>query len=113
LAGNGGYWGYYNNNDQGQQFGSGSLPYKSMTLTTKEYEGSVQTIKINTSGASITNAKLTVTVGGKQIGSTVSISSSKKDYTFESTDMLLSGDIVLTYTQTSSKAIYIKSIAIN
>lgn len=114
LAGNGGYWGYdTNSTDKGQQFGSSGKPYKTMTLKTTGYEGGVKTIKINTSGASSVSAKLTVTVGGKQIGSTVSISSSKKDYTFESTDMLLSGDIVLTYTQTSSKAIYIKSIAIN
>ncbi len=110
LAGDGGYWGY--DGTKGQQLGSGSKPYKTMTLKTTGYEGGVQTIKISTSGAKSVSAKLTVTVGGKQIGSPVSLTATNTEYTFESTNML-SGDIVLTYTQTSSKAIYIKSIAIN
>ena len=110
LAGNGGYWGY--DGTKGQQLGSGSKPYKSMTLTTTGYEGGVKTIKINTSGASSINGSFTVTVGGKQIGAKTTLTTTATTYTLTS-DELLVGDIVISYTQTSSKALYIKSIAIN
>jgi hypothetical protein len=83
-----------------------------MTLTTSDYEGGVNKIVINTSGASSISATFTVTVGGKQIGTKQSLTSSNKAYTLTSTELLV-GDIVISYTQTSSKAIYIKSIAIN
>lgn len=110
LAGDGGYWGY--DATKGQQFGSGSKPYKSLTLKTTAYQGGVKKITINTSGASSINGTFTVTVGGTQIGETTKLSSSAKEYELTS-DKALAGDIVISYTQTSSKAIYIKSIAIN
>lgn len=110
LAGDGGYWGY--DATKGQQLGSGSKPYKSLTLKTTEYQGGVKTIKINTSGASNINATFTVTVGGEQIGATTKLTKTATTYTLTS-DKALAGDIVISYTQTSSKAIYIKSIAIN
>lgn len=112
LAGNGNYWGY--DGTKGQQFGSGNAPYKSMTLSTSAYEGGVNKIVINTSGASSINGTLVVTVGGVQYGSSVKLTSSATSYTFSAPATgMQEGDIVLTYTQTSSKAIYIKSIAIN
>lgn len=110
LAGDGNYWGY--DSTKGQHLGSGSYPYKSLTLSTTGYTGGVKTIKINTSGGSSVNATLTVTVGGTQIGSAIKISSSATDYTFTA-DEVLTGEIKFSYTQTSSKAIYIKSISIN
>ena len=110
LAGSGGYWGY--DGTKGQQFGSGNSPYKSLTLSTSGYEGGVNKIVISTSGASSINATFIVTVGGKQIGAKQSLTKSNTAYTLTSTE-LLTGDIVISYTQTSSKAIYIKSIAIN
>ena len=34
ISGDGGYWGYDNNaTDKGQQLGSGSLPYKNLTMS--------------------------------------------------------------------------------
>ena len=100
------------NNGRGLQFGSKSSPFTALSLTTTEYQGGVQTIKINTSGASGIAAKFTVTVGGVVIGSTQSLTTSAKEYTLTSTEML-SGDIVISYTATTGKAIYIKSISIN
>lgn len=97
---------------KGQQLGSSTNSYSEVTLTTTAYDGGVKTIKINTSGASSTNAKFIVTVGGTQIGSQVSLTSTATEYTFSS-DEILTGDIVLTWTQTSKKAIYVKSIKIN
>ena len=111
LAGNGGYWGFDSSNGRGQQFGSKKLPYKSLTFTSDEVSG-VTKIVVNTSGASGTNAKLTITVGGVQIGQTITLTTSAKEYTFES-NTPLSGEVVFTYTQTSTAAIYIKAIAIN
>jgi uncharacterized protein YegP (UPF0339 family) len=113
LAGDGGYWGW-DSNGKGHQFGSGNKPYKNMTLTISGYEGGINTIKINTSGASSISASFTVSVNGKQIGAKTSLTTSATEYTFTTNDNeLLTGDIVFTYTQTSKKAIYIKSIAIN
>ena len=107
LAGDGGYWGL-DSNGKGQQFGSGSAPYKSMTLSTTGIQGTITKITLNTSGASSIAANLVITVGGAQVGN-VSLTKTATDYSF---DCEASGNIVLSYTQTSSKAIYIKSIAI-
>jgi len=114
VAGDGGYWGWDSNNGKGQQFGSSGKPFKTLKLSTSSYQGGVQTIKISTSGASSVSAKLTVTVNGKQYGSTVSLTSSNKEYTFsvDEADMQ-EGEILFTYNQTSSKALYIKAITIN
>ena len=107
LAGDGGFWGI--DATKGHQFGSGNNPYKAMTLSTSGIEGTISKIVINTSGASSTNAKLRVQVGGANFGSQVSLTSSAKAYTLEGS---ASGAISFNYTQTSSKAIYIKSITI-
>lgn len=112
LAGSGAYWGY--DSTKGQQFGSGNAPYKSMTLSTSDYVGGVKKIVINTSGASNISGNLVVTVGGVQYGLKVTLTKTATSYTFEApASGMQSGDIVLSYTQTSSKAIYIKSISIN
>lgn len=110
LAGDGGYWGY--DGTKGQQFGSSGDPYKSMTLATDGYEGGIKKIVLNTSGASSVKATCTITVGGTQIGEEITITTTATNYTFTSGEAL-KGKIVISYTQTSSKAIYIKSIAIN
>ena len=108
LAGDGGgYWGY--DAKKGQQFGSGALPYTSMTLSTSDIPGTITKIVLNTSGASDTKAKATITVGGNQFGSQISLTKTATDYTFEGS---ASGDIVISYTQTSKKAIYINSITV-
>lgn len=107
LAGNGGYWGY--DGTKGQQLGSGSKPYKSLTLSTSGIEGTITKIVVNTSGASSVNAKLAVSVDGTQFGDAISLTTTATDYTFQGS---ASGEILFSYTQTSSKAIYIKSIAV-
>lgn len=110
LAGTGEYWGY--DATKGQQFGSGGNPYTTMTLSTSDYTDGVEQIVINTSGASSIAATCIVTIGATQIGEEISLTKTATSYTLTS-DTLLSGDIVISYTQTSSKAIYIKSITIN
>ena len=107
LAGDGNYWGY--DATKGQQFGSSSNPYKSLTLSTSGIKGTIEKIVINTSGASSVNATFTVKVGGTQYGNSTKLTATATNYTFTGS---ASGDIVLSYTQTSKKAIYIKSIAV-
>lgn len=107
LDGDGGYWG--SDGTKGQQFGSSGAPYKTMTLSTSGIEGTITKIVINTSGATSIAGSCTVTVGGTQFGSKITLTKTATAYTLEGN---ASGDIVLSYTQTSSKAIYIKSISI-
>ena len=107
LAGDGGYWGY--DGTKGHQFGSGNIPYKTLTLSTSGIEGTVKKIVLNTSGASSVNATAKITVGGESFGSQIKLTSSATNYTFEGS---AEGDIVISYSQTSSKAIYIKSISV-
>ena len=107
LDGNGSYWGY--DGTKGQQFGSSNAPYKSLTLSTSGIEGTISKIVINTSGATSIAGSCTVTVGGTQFGNKITLTKTATNYTLEGN---ASGNIVLSYTQTSSKAIYIKSIAI-
>lgn len=101
------YFGY--DKTKGQQFGSGNIPYKSMTLSTSEIAGKITEIVINTSGASSVNASFTVSVGGTQYGNSTKLTATATSYTFTGS---ASGEVEFKYTQTSSKALYIKSIAI-
>ena len=113
VAGDGGYWGWDSQNGKGQQFGSSSKPYTALTISTEDYTEGVETITLTTSGASSTNAKVEVYVGGVKLGQTVSLASTSKDYTFSNNGEILAGKIELKYTQTSKKAIYLKGITIN
>ncbi len=106
LDGNGGYWGY--DGTKGQQFGSGNKPYKEMTLSTSGIPGTITKIVINTSGASDIKGTATIKVGETEFGK-ITLTKTATKYTFEGS---AKGEVVISYTQTSSKAIYIKSIAI-
>ena len=110
LAGDGGYWGWDNNNVKGIQLGSKNAPYKTMTLTSASVSN-VKKIVISTSGASSISGTLTVTVNGVQVGDTIKLTATNTEYTFE-LDEATTGEIVFTYTQTSSKAFYINTITI-
>ena len=110
LAGDGGYWGWDNNNVKGIQLGSANAPYKTMTLTS-ESVSNVKKIVISTSGASSISGTLTVTVNGVQVGETIKLTNVNTEYVFELNEAT-TGEIVFTYTQTSSKAFYINTITI-
>lgn len=109
VAGDGGYWGFDSQNGKGQQFGSGKKPYKSLTISTSQIPGTIKEIKLSTSGASSIVGSFTVTVGGTQYGNTTTLTTTNTEYTFSGSS---SGEIVFAYTQTSSKAIYVKSISV-
>ena len=107
LAGDGGYWGY--DGTKGQQFGSGSKPYKSLTLTSTEFSN-VKKITINTSGASSVAATLKVYVGNTLV-KTISLTATATAYEIDVAG--ITGTVKFEYTQTSSKALYIKSIVVD
>ena len=109
LDGDGGYWGFDSQYGKGQQFGSSKLPYKTLTLSTSDIAGTITQIEINTAGASSIAATLNVTVGGTNYGDAITLTKESTAYTLDGS---ASGDLVLSYTQTSSKAIYIKSIKV-
>ena len=113
VAGDGGYWGWDSQNGKGQQFGSAGKPYKALTISTEDYTEGVETIKLTTSGASSTNAKVEVYVGGVKLGQTTNLTTSSTEHEFSNNGEILTGKIEIKYTQTSSKAIYLKAIKIN
>ena len=108
FAGTGGdYFGY--DGTKGHQFGSGSKPYSAFTLSTDGISGTITEIKVNTSGASNIAGTLNVTVGGNAFGNEYTLTKDATEVTFTGSG---SGEIAFNYAQTSSKAIYIKSISV-
>ncbi len=106
LAGDGGYWGY--DGTKGQQFGSGNKPYTELTFSSDSFSN-VSKIVINTSGASDIKGTLKVYVGDKLVN-TITLTKTATEYSIDVGN--LSGVIKFEYTQTSSKALYIKSISV-
>lgn len=102
------YWGY--DATKGQQFGSAASPAKPLTLKTSGIPGTISSIKISTSGASSVVGTLVVSVGGTTFSpASITLTASNTEYTFTGSAV---GEIVLTWTQTSSKALYLKKIEI-
>ena len=104
------YVGWDNNNGKGFQFGSGSAPNESMSFTSESFSN-VSKIVINTSGAKSIAGSCKVYVG-ETLVDTITLTATATDYTIELSEAL-SGEVRFEYTQTSSKAIYIKSIAVD
>ena len=99
----GNYFGY--DATKGQQFGSNGSPANQLNLSTTGINGTITSVKVSTSGASSVVATLSVSVGGTAFTSSgntsVSISATNTTYEFTGTG---SGQIVISWSQTSSKA---------
>jgi len=112
AATGGAYWGY--DATKGQQFGSAAKPATALSLTTSAIPGTITSITINTSGAASVAGTLSVKVGGVPFtsgGSTsISLTVTSTPYTFTGS---ATGNIVISWTQTSSKALYLKSISVD
>lgn len=109
-----GTYNYDGNNGRGQQIGTEGNPATSATLSTSGIVGTITSVKVNASGANGTNATMSITVGGENFtnnsSSSVSLTNTATEYTFTGEQ---SGDIVISLSQTSSKALYIKSITVS
>ncbi len=104
------YFGFDTNNGKGQQIGSGGSPAKTAVLSTTGIEGKITKIVVNTSGASSIAGTFAVTVNGvAYTPESIKLTTSATDYEFTGAE---TGEIKFTWTQTSSKALYIKSINI-
>ena len=111
LSGDGGYLGY--DKAKGQQFGSGNDPYKKLSLSTNDLNGkNIVSVKINTCGGSKIKASFNLKINDNVIDTSKTLSASATDFSFNNINVLCSTGISFEYTQTSSKAIYIKSIEI-
>ena len=93
---------------KGLQFGSGSNPASSIKLSTSGIPGTIKSVTVNTSGASSISGTVKVSVKSSSWG-TKSLTNSATDYTFSGS---ASGEILIEWSQTSSKAIYIKYVEI-
>lgn len=104
--------------NKGIQIGAGSDANKciSAVFSSSSYSGGVATIVVNASHASSGGASISVAVGGEKMkcngSDVVACSTTATEYTFTSS-ALLSGEIVITISNSKAKAIYLKSISIN
>ena len=107
------YFGY--NDDKGQQFGSNNNPYANLTLSTNGINGTITSVKVNTSGNANVVATLKVKVGDTYFTSggeeSVNITATATDYTFTGS---AEGVISLEWDQPTNtrKAVYLKSIEV-
>lgn len=103
------FFGFDSSNGRGLQMGKKAEPATLITLSTEGVTGTIKKLVVNTSGASGTDAVLTVSVGGNQFGEPASVTKSAADYTFEGS---ASGKLELKWTNSAAAAVYVKSIAI-
>ena len=105
----------WNNLDptKGSQIGSAKKPATSIVLTGSNITGTISSVVVNTSGAKNIDATVGVSVGSTAFQcnsqATAKLTDSAADYNFTGS---ASGNIVITWTNSSSKAIYIKSITV-
>lgn len=96
------------------QFGTASNSCTSVTINTSGISGTITEVAVTTWGASSNDAKVEVTVGGTNFKNgdknTVAIGTSSSAKTFTHTGK--SGAIVITISQTTSKAIYVSGISV-
>ena len=111
IVNDGDYYGY--DATKGQQVGSSSKPATAMTLSTSGIPGTITAVKVNTSGASGIAGTFAVSVGETDFTcdeeTSVALTSTATAYEFTGS---ASGEIVLSWAQTSSKAFYVKSIEV-
>lgn len=106
------YFGFdTNTTNKGLQIGAGSVEKASpdFTFSTTGIPGTIKSITVNTSTASSASATLTVKVNDTQYGDKIDLTKTATDYTFTGSQ---TGTIEISYAQTTSKALYIKSITV-
>lgn len=101
------YFGW-DNNGKGVQLGSSGNPAKTLSITSESL-AQVSSITINTSGASSVSATLKIYVGSTEVKS-YTMTSSATNVTAPVD--LLTGPVKFEYSNSSKKALYVKSISI-
>lgn len=95
---------------RGLQIGSSNNPASTISLSTSAISGTITSVKVTTCGASGTSANVSVSVGGKQIGATTSLTTTATETNFTATETV-SGAVLIKW-NISAKAVYIKKIEI-
>ncbi len=104
------YYGY--NSTKGQQLGSAENPYEEVTWKTVDnIMDGVTKVTVQASGASGTDATISVYVGTSKMGTTKELTDTNKTFSFTSSAGLR-GNVKIVIKQTSEKAIYIKGVTI-
>lgn len=94
---------------RGTQFGTKGSTNCSLSLSTSDIVGTIQSIVVNTATARGCTVNLSVSVGGKEVGKKT-LTGKSADYTFTPT-ITTSGEIVLSWS-TAKGSVYLKSITI-
>lgn len=110
LSGDGGYWGFAKDTgpQKGQQFGSGSSPYKNLKLNTTVEINNVKEITVYACTASKVTATMQFSIGELK-SENYTLSTTNKAYTY-TLDSQTSGIVEININQTTSKSLYIKEI---
>ncbi|MCQ2254342.1 MAG: chitobiase/beta-hexosaminidase C-terminal domain-containing protein [Bacteroidaceae bacterium] len=91
------------------QFGSTSNPCSEFSLTSGSFAGKTVTkVTVNSSTGNSAEATCTVSVGGKSFG-TKTLTTDPTDYEFTGS---ASGDVVVSWAQTTERALYVKTITV-
>ena len=95
------------------QFGAGSNPCTSVTISTSGISGTITSVSVTCSGASSNNATVGISVGGTAFkngnNTSLSVGTTLNDKTFSGS---ASGTITISISQTSSKAIYVSGVSV-
>ena len=102
---------YDSSNGRGLQIGTASKPATAFTISTSDITKKIQKIIVNCAGASQIAGTVNVTVGGTAIGSEYTLTTTATDAVFEAS-AAVSGEIKISYAQTSAKAMYINYIKV-
>lgn len=94
---------------RGTQFGTKNSTNCSLSLSTSDIVGTIQSIVVNTATASGCTVNLSVSVGGKEVDKKT-LTGKSADYTFTPT-ITTSGEVVLSWS-TVKGSVYLKSITI-
>lgn len=107
------YLGWDANNGRGVQIGSGSKPVTTFSISTTDFTSKVSKVTVNAATASSGNCTIAVTVGGVALTcSSTKLTTTATDYEFVAATPI-TGEIIITYTNSASKAVYLGSIKIN
>lgn len=110
LSGDGGYWDFAKDTgpQKGQQFGSGSRPYKNLKLNTTVEINNVKEITVYACTATKVTATMQFSIGELK-SENYTLSTTNKAYTY-TLDSQTSGIVEININQTTSKSLYIKEI---
>lgn len=107
------YLGWDANNGRGVQIGSGNKPVTTFSISTTDFTSKVSKVTVNAATASSGNCTIAVTVGGVALTcSSTKLTTTATDYEFVAPTPA-TGEIIITYTNSASKAVYLGSIKIN